>query len=423
MKLHTLPFLPADILLPKDCSMPVWSVVACDQYTSQPEYWKRVEQRIGTEPSTLGMILPESRLKDPDVETQIAQINNTMTQNLQQGIFREYPNSMIYVERSISNGKIRRGLIGKVDLARYDYTPNSSSMIRATEGTILERIPPRVMVRKNAPIEFPHILLLMDDIERTVVEPLTALTGEMELLYDFELMEGGGHIKGWMLTEEHKAQVAQSLEKLADHQTVQGKEQQSMMLFAVGDGNHSLATAKECYEQQKQSTRPEEWSDLLSRYALVELGNLHDESLEFEPIHRLITGVAPEQLLKDMCEVLPSAYMGEGAGHVFRYSYGEQQGAVTVESPECLLPVATLQNFLDGWLKEHKQAEVDYIHGEQAAVELAKNPQSIAFLLPPMEKINLFPTIVRDGALPRKTFSMGEAQDKRFYLEGRRIRP
>ena len=423
MKLHTLPFLPADILLPKNCSMPVWSVVACDQYTSQPEYWKRVEQRIGTEPSTLGMILPESRLKDPDVETQIAQINNTMTQNLQQGIFREYPNSMIYVERSISNGKIRRGLIGKVDLARYDYTPNSSSMIRATEGTILERIPPRVMVRKNAPIEFPHILLLMDDIERTVVEPLTALTGEMELLYDFELMEGGGHIKGWMLTEEHKAQVAQSLEKLADHQTVQGKEQQSMMLFAVGDGNHSLATAKECYEQQKQSTRPEEWSDLLSRYALVELGNLHDESLEFEPIHRLITGVAPEQLLKDMCEVLPSAYMGEGAGHVFRYAYGERQGAVTVENPECLLPVATLQNFLDGWLKEHKQAEVDYIHGAQTAVELAKNPQSITFLLPPMEKINLFPTIVRDGALPRKTFSMGEAQDKRFYLEGRRIRP
>ncbi len=425
MNTHTLPFVPADILLPKDCSMELWSVVACDQYTSQPEYWQRVDERVGKEPSTLRMVLPESCLKNPDVEMQIMEVNNTMSQYLRQGIFQEHPDSMIYVERCISNGKIRRGLIGKVDLSQYDYEPGSDAMIRATEGTVLERIPPRVKVRKNASIEFPHILLLMDDVERTVVEPLGEQTGEMELLYDFELMEGGGHIKGWMLTDAHKEQVNQALEKLADPQEFNdkyGTENLPVMLFAVGDGNHSLATAKECYERRKMLTEPEQWPDLMSRYALVELGNLHDDSLEFEPIHRIVVGVDPEKLLKAMCEGIPSARMGEGEGHVLYYSYAGQEGAVTVAKPECQLPVATLQNFLDDWMKANKQAEIDYIHGADVARELAKNPDTIAFLLPAMGKEELFPTVIHDGVLPRKTFSMGEAQDKRFYLEGRRIR-
>ena len=420
-----LPFVPADILLPQNCAMELWSVVACDQYTSQPEYWQRVDERIGKEPSTLRMVLPESCLKNPDVELQIMEVNNTMSQYLRQGVFQEYPDSLIYVERCISNGKIRRGLIGKVDLAQYDYEPGSDAMIRATEGTVLERIPPRVKVRKNASIEFPHILLLMDDMERTVVEPLGELTGEMELLYDFELMEGGGHIRGWLLKDTHKVQVAQAMEKLADPQAFNdryGTKDLPVMLFAVGDGNHSLATAKECYERSKMLTDPEQWPNLMSRYALAELGNLHDESLEFEPIHRIVMGVDPEKLLKAMREGIPGACMGEGEGHVLRYSYAGQEGAITVAKPECQLTVATLQNFLDDWMKTHKEAEIDYIHGADVARELAKKPDTIAFLLPSMGKEELFPTVIHDGVLPRKTFSMGEAQDKRFYLEGRRIR-
>ena len=424
MKIQTLPFMPADILLPKNCPMPLWSVVACDQYTSQPEYWERVEQNVGEAYSTLRMVLPESYLKETDVETRIMEIDQTMIRYLQEGVFQKYPDSLIYVERSLSNGKLRRGLIGKVDLEQYDYRPNSGAMIRATEKTVIERIPPRVKVRKNAPLEFPHILLLMDDVERSVVEPLGKRSGEMELLYDFELMENGGRVRGWLLTEEHKVQVAQALEKLSDSETFNrkyGTEDMPVMLFAVGDGNHSLATAKECYEQEKQRTKPEQWPDLLSRYALVELGNLHDESLEFEPIHRVVMGTEPEKLLKDLCEQLPGAHIGEGEGHRFRYCYAGQQGTITIANPEYQLPVAALQNFLDAWLQEHTQAEMDYIHGEEVAVELAEKPQSIAFLLPVMEKRELFPTVIRDGVLPRKTFSMGEAQDKRFYLEGRCI--
>ncbi len=422
---HTLPFGPADILLPQNCDMALWSVVACDQYTSQPEYWQRVEQRVGKAPSTLRLILPESRLKAPDVEMEIMEVNNTMSRYLRENIFREYPQSLVYVERTLSNGKIRRGLVGKMDLAQYDYEPGSDAMVRATEGTVLSRIPPRVAVRKNAPVELPHVMLLADDRECTVVEPLAHQTGEMELVYDFELMEQGGHIRGWLLTGGQMEQVACALKALADPAAFNAKygtQDLPVMLFAVGDGNHSLATAKECYERRKKLTRPEQWPDLPSRYALVELGNLHDESLEFEPIHRILTEVEPQQLLDDLKAAFPGAYEGEGEGHVLQYAFNGREGAITVPAPEAQLAVATLQNFLDLWLAEHEGAGIDYIHGADVAKELANRPDAIAFLLPAMGKEELFPTVIHDGVLPRKTFSMGEAHDKRFYLEGRRIR-
>ena len=425
MEIKNLPFLPADILLPQNCPMELWSVVACDQYTSQPEYWERVEERVGKNPSTLRLVLPESRLKEPGVEMEIMEINNTMTHYLREGVLKEYPQCMIYVERMLSNGKLRRGLIGKLDLAQYDYEPASQVMVRATEGTVLERIPPRVAVRKNAPVELPHVLLLADDPERTLVEPIGAQTGEMELLYDFELMEGGGHIRGWLLTQTQIDQVLAAMEALADpvrFNAKYGTKDLPVMLFAVGDGNHSLATAKECYERRKKLTRPEQWNDLPSQYALVELGNLHDESLEFEPIHRIVTGVEPEGLVEDLLAAYPGAYRGEGEGHVLRYVHKDGAGVVTVPKPDSQLAVGTLQNFLDGWLSTHPECEMDYIHGDEVARELAQNPGEIAFLLPGMGKDELFPTVIHDGVLPRKTFSMGEARDKRFYLEGRRIR-
>ena len=420
-----LPFQPADILLPRDCDMSLWSVVACDQYTSQPEYWQRVEDRVGKAPSTLRLILPESCLEGPDVELDIMEINATMSRYLRGNVLEEHPECLIYVERTLSNGAVRHGLMGKVDLEQYNYEPGADTMIRATEGTVISRIPPRVMVRKNAPMELPHVLLLADDPEKTVVEPLAQRTEEMELLYDFELMERGGHIRGWKLNNACMEQVAAALHRLAQPEVFNaryGTEKKAVMLFAVGDGNHSLATAKECYERSKRMVPPEEWKDLPARYALVELGNLHDDSLEFEPIHRLLTGVDPKRLLMDLRAAFPTAYDGVGEGHVLHYAYGEVEGAITIPAPVAQLAVATLQGFLDKWLAGRWGAKIDYIHGADVATELARRPGSIAFLLPAMEKEELFPTVIHDGVLPRKTFSMGEAHDKRFYLEGRRIR-
>lgn len=408
-----LPFKPADILLPQNCDLSLWSVVACDQYTSQPEYWQRVEERVGKHPSALRLILPESCLDGPSVETDIMEINNTMTRYLRGGIFAEHPQSLFYVERTFRGGGVRRGLIGMVDLDAYDYEPGSSAPIRATEDTVLSRIPPRVQVRKNAPLELPHVLLLADDPQKTVIEPLSGQTGEMAPLYDFELMEGGGHIRGWKLNPAQLEQTAAALTALSER---------SEMLFAVGDGNHSLATAKACYERRKGLTRPDQWPDLPSRYALAELGNLHDDGLKFEPIHRLLTNLEPRQLLEDWCSACPGAQEGEGEGHVLRYLHGYTQGAITIPNPSCQLPVGTLQAFLDRWLEDHREVSIDYIHGADVARQLAARPRSIAFFLESIEKERLFPTVIQDGKLPRKTFSMGEAQDKRFYLEARKIR-
>ncbi len=423
---ESLPFRPADILLPKDCEYSKWSVVACDQYTSQPEYWQRVEEYVGRSPSTLRLILPESCLEGPNVETDIMEINNTMSRYLREGRFVEHPGALFYVERTLDNGRVRRGLMGMVDLEQYDYEPGSSAPIRATEGTVLSRIPPRVAVRKNAPVELPHVMLLVDDPDQTVIEPLADQTGSMQVLYDFDLMEHGGHIKGWELTEDQQAQVARALSALADPAKFNdryGTKDAAVMLFAVGDGNHSLATAKECYERQKRLTPPEHWANLPARYALVELDNLHDASLEFEPIHRLVFGAKPEELLSALVEYYPGAQRDDGAdGHKLAYVYGENQGVVSVPDPAAQLPVGTLQNFLDWYLARHKGVRVDYIHGEDVVRKLSAQPDTVGFLLPAMGKEELFPTVIRDGVLPRKTFSMGEAHDKRFYLEARKIR-
>ena len=417
---ENLPFQPADILLPRDCDLSLWSVVACDQYTSRPEYWQRVEERVGRAPSTLRLILPESCLEGPSVETDIMEVNNTMSRYLREGRFRELPDAMIYVERTLDNGKIRRGLVGAVDLEAYDYEPGSASAIRATEGVVMSRVPPRVAVRKNAPIELPHAMLLVDDPHRMIIEPLSVRTGEMEQLYDFDLMERGGHIKGWLLTEELKTGVLRALNTRKDRV----EKDLDGLLFAVGDGNHSLAAAKECYERRKGLTDASQWARLPSRRALCELVNLHDPAVEFEPIHRVVFGVKPEELLDALLNYYPSAAQGRGEGHVLPFVINRwSKGEVTVREPDARLPVATLQNFLDAYIAAHPKARIDYIHGADEARKLAgEREDAVAFLLPPMDKQALFPTVIHDGALPRKTFSMGEAQDKRFYLEARKIR-
>ena len=413
-----LPFKPADILLPRDCDLSLWSVIACDQYTSQPEYWQRVGDRVGRAPSSLRLILPESCLEGPSVETDIMEVNNTMSRYLREGRFQEYPDALIYVERTMSNGWTRRGLVGMVDLEAYDYEPGSSSAIRATEGVVMSRIPPRVAVRKNAPIELPHAMLLADCND--IIPPLSSQTEEMELLYDFDLMEEGGHLKGWLLTEKQKEETAQAIREWQ----AWANQERGGLLFVVGDGNHSLAAAKECYERRKGLTTPSQWPDLPSRYALCELVNFYDGSVQLEPIHRVVFGVKPEELLDALMNYYPSAVQGGGEGHTLPFVISRwSQGEITVQAPPAQLPVDTLQRFLDDYIAARPRVRLDYIHGEAEARQLAEEREdAIAFLLPPFQWEGLFDAIAKDGVLPRKTFSIGRAQDKRFYLEARKIR-
>ena len=427
-----LAFRPADILLPQNCDYTKWSVVACDQYTSQPEYWQEVEELVGSAPSTLRLILPESCLDGPSVETDIMEVNNTMTRYLREERFCTLPASLIYVERRLDNLRLRRGLVGMVDLEQYDYEPGAEAQVRATEGTVMARIPPRVAVRKNAPLELPHVMLLADDPEKTVLEPLSARKDQMEKVYDFDLMERGGHIAGWRLDGESMALVAAALRKLADPAAFRaryGVEDKPVLLFAVGDGNHSLATAKECYERQKKLTPREQWDSLPARYALCELVNLHDASLEFEPIHRVVFGAKPEALLDALNQYYPSTLRGRQIAPeireralCFSYVSPDSEGEIALLDSASQLAVGALQAFLDDYLARHPHVRIDYIHGADVVRKLAEQPNTIGFLLPAMGKEELFPTVIHDGALPRKTFSMGEAHDKRFYLEARRIR-
>ena len=417
-------FGPADILLPQNCDLTKWSVVACDQYTSQNDYWERVAQTVGDAPSTLKLILPESQLEDGHFEEHVADINRTMDAYLDQGLFRTLPNALIYVERWLDNKKLRRGLVGVVDLECYDYNAGSSSLIRATEGTVITRLPPRVAVRRNASLELPHIMALVDDPDKQLIEHLTYETDRMEEVYDFDLMERGGHITGYLVPEDLQADVCEILNTLArphDFARKYDAKGKPVLLFAIGDGNHSLAAAKAAYEEKKQHTPQEQWADLPARYALVELVNLHDESLEFEPIHRVCFDVDADELMKDFLAAYPGAHYGEGEGHTITYVFDTEVGKITIPKPTAQLPVGTLQDFLDQWMQTHS-GRIDYVHGDDVTWELGRKPGNIGFLLPAMGKDELFKTVIFDGALPRKTFSMGEAHDKRFYLEARKIK-
>lgn len=423
-KFEKLGFYPADILLPKGQDMTKWAVVACDQFTSEPAYWEAVENQVGDAPSTLRLILPEANLKAPNVDELIAGINASMDKYMDEGIFETLTDSLIYVERQQSDGTIRHGLIGMVDLDDYDFTPGSGALIRATEATVTERIPPRARVRRNAPIELPHVMLLIDDPDKTVIEPLTAAADTMETVYDFDLMQNGGHIKGYKLSDAQVDAVADALTGLCSDEAQMGKYNLSgaaPLLFAVGDGNHSLATAKACFEEQKKGLTEAEWKKLPARFALVEVVNNHDDALQFEPIHRVLFNVNVEDFMAAFKTAYPDAYEGKGEGHVIEFVWAGHDTFFTVPHPAKQLAVATLQTFLDEYLKG-KDIEIDYIHGDDVTRELGGKAGNMGFLLPAMGKEQLFKTVMADGVLPRKTFSMGHAQDKRYYIEARKIR-
>ncbi len=409
-------FLPADILMPKDADLGKWAVIACDQFSSNPAYWDRVRKTAGDAPSTIQLILPEAELGTEQEAAHTAKINETMAQYLRDGVFATYPHSFVYVERTLENGAIRKGLVGMVDLEAYDYSTGSTSAIRATEKTVVERIPPRMRVRRGAPIELPHILMLADDHDKVLIEPVAAKKDSLRKLYDFDLMEDGGHIAGW-LVDGAEADAFEA--RLTDYTAHIGEKYQGLkgvpMVFAVGDGNHSLATAKACYEELKKANPGKDLSNHPARYALVELENIHDEAQTFTPIHRIVTHTDPRALLaaleKDACAA---------GGFPVEWYIGGEHGTVTLDRAKSELAVGVLQGFLDGYLKDHA-GEVDYIHGDQDLRDLAKQDGAIGFLLPAMEKSQLFRGVIADGILPRKTFSMGHAREKRYYLEGRTI--
>lgn len=407
-------FMPSDILMPRDADMSRWAVIACDQFTSDRGYWQSVRRQVGDSPSTLHMILPEAELGCDEAQA-VAAINRTMADYLSGEVFTLYPNAYIYVERTLQNGMIRPGLVGMVDLEAYDYHPGSVSAIRATEKTVLERIPPRQRVRKDASVELPHVLMLCDDDEKVLIEPVGEAKDSFQKLYDFELMEGGGHITGWLLSEEaaaafdgRLAQYTQTYE--AKYADLEGAK----VLFAVGDGNHSLATAKSCYETLKRENPGVDLSNHPARYALVELENIHDPSQTFEPIHRIVTGVEPEALLKALKPVCAQE------GYEVICIAAGQERKLFLDKRKGELAVAVLQDALDACLD--RTARIDYIHGDEELRQLAQKPDAVGFLLPPMEKQQLFRGVISGGVLPRKTFSMGHAREKRYYLEGRKIR-
>jgi hypothetical protein len=430
-----------DILIPnKNVDMNTWAVVACDQYTSEPEYWESVADYVSGRPSTLNMIYPECYLEREDPDQRIASIIKHMNDYLEHGIFDEYPGTFFLVHRKTAEDKPGRwGLIAAVDLEAYDYSEDSTSLIRATEGTILSRIPPRKAIRKNAPLEFPHILILLDDPNRTLIESLAGRKESFKKVYETKLMKNSGAVSAYAVaSESDHAAIASALSKLADKQAFKKRYgSEDVLLFAMGDGNHSLATAKSCWEDMKKDLSGEEIQNHRARYALVEIENIYDEGIEFEPIHRVLFNAEQDAFLETLSHHCSSFKLTQAESLDWLYErihvederllyFGmiDDSGKlhlVTLEGSDAQIAAGTLQHTIDEYL-ENSGASVDYTHGLSVTYELGKKPGNIGIFLPAIRKDEFFGSIIADGALPRKTFSMGEDFEKRFYIEGRKIR-
>lgn len=394
-------FTPADILLPRVDDMTKWSCIACDQFTAEPEYWREAERIVGSEPSTLRLMLPEAWLGVRDSAAETRKIYAAMKDYVNRGIFRTVEDSFVYVERTLPSGAVRRGLVGKLDLECYDWAPGSATPVRATEGTVESRLPARVEVRRGATLEMPHIMVFIDDPENSVIP--SAAGGEA--LYDFELMLGGGHIRGSRVTGEAAERLTAALEA-----------PEGSVRFAMGDGNHSLAAAKRCWEQIKRNLPESELETHPARYALAEIVNIHDEAVTFEPIHRVLLETVPRGFIEEAAARLP-----RGKGQAVTLLAGRREMEIETGMPLGAL-AALVDELLGDWRREHG-GEPDYIHGDEEARALGGRPSSVGVLLPRLEKAELFPYITEHGPYPKKSFSIGHARDKRYYLECRAIVP
>ncbi len=419
-------FKRSDILLPKfarDCEkMQKWSVVACDQYTSEPEYWNGVEKITEGAESTLFITVPEIYLGDSNIDDRIKKTNLTMDKYIEKEIFDEYKDAYIFVERTLKNGVKRYGIVGMVDLEEYDFSKGSKSKIRATEGTVMSRIPPRLKVRKDAPIELPHIMMLIDNESRDIVESNALIKDSFRKLYDFDLMQDSGHITGYLMSDEAANALDSKLEALSDLDTFNkkyGVNESSPLVFAMGDGNHSLATAKTNYENLKKEIG-DAAKNTPARYALCELVNLHDESLVFEAIHRVIFDADADGFVKALEKEYTLSLDENAKGQSFILVREGKETKVTVTNPTEYLTVATVQKALDAYVLENG-GEIDYIHGKDVVINLSRG-KNFGIVFDAMDKSDLYKSVILDGALPRKTFSMGDACDKRFYTEARKIK-
>jgi uncharacterized protein (DUF1015 family) len=394
------------ILLPdKTVDLKKWAVVACDQFTSEPEYWSEVDSFTKNSASTFHIIFPEVYLEEDGKEDRIKAINKTMKAYLDQKVLRDPMEGFVLVRRTMKNESIRTGLMVALDLEKYDFHAGSSAMIRATEKTVMDRIPPRVQIRKDAPIELPHVLVLIDDPTFSVIEPLLSIYEKPACqLYDTELMMDGGHLSAYQISETDTIhQIAEALSHLI---------KEDGYLYAVGDGNHSLATAKQCWDNLKNSLSSAELNSHPARYALVELNNIHDQGLVFEPIHRVMFDV----------NVADLKHYLSGNGKEVQLVQGSKTEKLRLKEYPSHLCVGVLQVLLDEYLQLHPEVKIDYIHGEKSLRKISDAADRLGFFLPSMDKADLFKTVSIDGALPRKTFSMGEAEEKRYYFECRKIR-
>ena len=427
--------LPRLCLPRADVDLSKWAVVACDQYTSEPDYWHRVAREVGDAPSTLHLIYPEAFLGEADAAARVARIQAAMRHYLDAGLLREHAGA-VYVERTLA-GRTRRGLMLELDLEHYDFGPASTSLIRPTEGTMVERLAPRIAVRAGAELEVPHVLVLIDDPAQTVIEPIGALRAALPRLYDAELMMGSGHVAGFAVPDEAIRRAVLALDALRRPQAFAQRygvpPDTPPMLFALGDGNHSLATAKTLWDRVKASVG----MDHPSRFALVEVENIHDPALDFEPIHRLLFGVTADlrHALAETfgsrltCTDVPSAQAMRAqvaAEHAPRQRVGllgpgARFSVVEIAEPPATLAVGSLQPFIDTFVTDGGAAQIDYVHGDEVLERQATLADHAGFHLPTVSKRELLRRVVHEGPLPRKTFSMGEAHEKRFYVETRRI--
>lgn len=428
-RLEKMGLRASDLMIPKKGNdLSKWAVVACDQFTSEKEYWDDVDRLVGDAPSTLRLIFPECYLEDGDGDKRIADINRTMAQYVKDKLFDTYRDCFFLVKRTCGNTS-RWGLMASLDLDRYSWEKDSTSLIRATEGTILSRIPPRKRIRKDAPLEIPHIMVLISDKEKSVIEPLAAKTERLSEVYDVELMKNGGHLQAWVVdSEKDKAAIASAFEKLYD-----ALDPKNPLLFAMGDGNHSFATAKSCWEDIKQTLSEEERKTHPARFCLVELENIFDPGLVFEPIHRVLFNVPEDVFLAELaknadkvdtekvgCRNCIAKHIADQSRQRFGYCTSDKHVVVTLENPSANIAAGTLQKVIDSLIA--KGYSVDYIHGADVTDKLGSEKGNIGLFLPAIDKGTFFDTIIKDGALPRKTFSMGEANEKRYYMEARAIR-
>ena len=409
-----------EILIPdaEKTDISKWSVIACDQFTASTDYWDDVKKITADSFSTVNLILPECYLKQTDIEKELKKINSNMEKYLDKAVLKKLEKGFVLVERKTPFTPSRKGLIIAVDLEKYDYSEVSDSPVRPTEKTVVERLPPRIKIRENASLDLPHILFLIDNPDYTLFEKLFNKKDNFEKLYDVKLMKDGGEISGWHIKgDEVLSELEKAFSKLSEKRST---------LFAVGDGNHSLAAAKEVWNIIKK--KPGIPEDHPARYALVELVNIKSDGIGFEPIHRVVFDADPEALLAELeknldcsIEEIPfSEVKTPESADTMIYVAGSKCGRITLKSEENLLATEKIQNFLDSW--KGKMEEIDYIHGEKDLTDLAQKEGNIGFLLPEISKETFFKRIAEKGVYPRKTFSIGESIEKRYYLEARKLR-